>query len=252
VSPAAAHAPPSPSAGAVGSGDPRPTEAGVLAALRGVLDPELDEPVVELGFVRRVEVASGPAGARVRVVLRLPTYWCAPNFSWLMAADAREALLAHPGIAEAEVVLDDHHASSEISAGVNGGRSFAEVFEGEATGELGDLRDLFRRKAFMVRQERLVQSLRGGAPAAQRALTELTIGELPDSEEARAYLAVRAELGLDCSPAAPVMTDPGGRPVRDLERHLQRARLMRVAMRGNGAFCRGLLATRYREEGGAK
>jgi hypothetical protein len=110
------------------------------------------------------------------------------------------------------------------------------------------LRDLFRRKAFIVRQERLVRSLRGGSPAA---LAALTVGDLPDSEEARAYLEVRAELGLDCSPKAPVMTDPGGRPVHDLERHLRRARLMRVGMRGNGAFCRGLLATRYREEGGA-
>jgi metal-sulfur cluster biosynthetic enzyme len=247
VSSVAAHAPPAVSAGAIGSHDPL-SEAGVLAALRGVLDPELDEPIVELGFVRQVELASGPAGARVRVMLRLPTYWCAPNFSWLMAADVREALLAHPGIAEAEVVLLDHHASSEISAGVNAGRSFAEVFEGEATGELGGLRDLFRRKAFIVRQERLVRSLTRRGP--ERGVTELTVGDLPDSEEARAYLAVRAELGLDCSPEAPVMTDPGGRPVPDVERHLRRARLMRVAMRGNGAFCRGLLATRYREEGG--
>ena len=248
MSTVAAHGPPAVTPGAVRSGDPPLSEAGALAALGGVLDPELDEPIVELGFVHQVEVASGTAGARVRVVLRLPTYWCAPNFSWLMAADVREALLAHPGIAEAEVVLLDHHASSEISAGVNAGRSFAEVFEGEATGELGGLRDLFRRKAFIVRQERLVRSLRGGSPAA---LAELTVGDLPDSDEARAYLAVRAELGLDCSPGAPVMTDPGGRPVRDLGRHLRRARLMRVGMRGNGAFCRGLLATRYREEGGA-
>jgi metal-sulfur cluster biosynthetic enzyme len=225
-------------------------EEDVLDALGGVVDPELDEPLVELGFVRRVEVEDLPSGARVRVELRLPTYWCAPNFSWLMAADVREALLSHPAIAEAEVVLADHHASREISGGVTAGRSFGEVFGSEAPGELAELKHLFRRKAFLVRQEQLVRSLEQAATsAAGRAppLGALTIADLPDSQPARAYIAARAELGLDCSPRARVMSDAGGRPVRDLETHLRLARLMRVTMEGNGAMCRGLLATRYEE-----
>jgi metal-sulfur cluster biosynthetic enzyme len=226
-------------------------EDDVLDALSGVLDPELDEPLVELGFVQRVEVENLPSGARVRVEMRLPTYWCAPNFSWLMAANLREALLSHEGIAEAEVVLNDHHASREISRGVNAGRSFGQVFGSGTPGELADLRELFRRKAFLVRQERLVRALQQAAAPAEAqtpGLAALTIADLPNTEPARAYVAARAELGLDCSAHARVMTDASGRPVRDLDTHLRLARLMRVAMEGNGAMCRGLLATRYEEE----
>ena len=48
----------------------------VLAALGEVRDPELDRPITDLGFVADVRI-----GAGVRVELRLPTYFCAPNFA---------------------------------------------------------------------------------------------------------------------------------------------------------------------------
>jgi metal-sulfur cluster biosynthetic enzyme len=213
-------------------------ETGVLTAIAGVLDPELDQSIVELGFVRRIRVADD----RVRVELRLPTYWCAPNFSWLMAEDVREALLADPNVAEVEVVLVDHHSSGEISAGVNSGRAFAEVFGEAPDGRLDDLRDLFRRKALLARQERALRPL-GGDPS------RLRIGDLPDTDDVRSYLDARAELGLDCSPQAPALTDAAGRPVRGARvgEHLRRARLMGVSIEGNAAFCRGLLATGYGE-----
>jgi metal-sulfur cluster biosynthetic enzyme len=218
-------------------------EAEVLAALGGVLDPELDQSIVELGFVRDVRISPT---ADVRVELRLPTYWCAPNFSWLMAEDAREALRADPRVGTVEVVLVDHHAAGEVSAGVSTGRAFDEVFGGGPDGQLRDLRELFRRKAFLARQERALR----GLTARDEELTALRVGDLPDSDEARAYLAARAELGLDCSPGAPALTDAAGRavgPERAAE-HMRRARLMRVSIEGNAAFCRGLLATRYGEE----
>jgi metal-sulfur cluster biosynthetic enzyme len=218
-------------------------EAEVLAALGGVLDPELDQSIVELGFVRDVSISPE---ADVRVELRLPTYWCAPNFSWLMAEDAREALRADPRVGSVEVVLVDHHAAGEVSAGVSSGRGFDEVFGAGPDGQLGDLRDLFRRKAFLARQER---ALRGLAPRDEE-LAALSVADLPESDEARAYLAARAELGLDCSPGAPALIDAAGRavgPDRAAE-HMRRARLMRVSIEGNAAFCRGLLATRYGEE----
>ena len=62
----------------------------VLAALDAVRDPELDEPVTELGFVSSCTVS---AYEDVEVRLRLPTYFCAPNFAFLMVA-AAVALLA--------------------------------------------------------------------------------------------------------------------------------------------------------------
>ena len=46
----------------------------VRAALGTVVDPELDEPITDLGFVRSVSVV----GADVEVHLRLPTSFCAP------------------------------------------------------------------------------------------------------------------------------------------------------------------------------
>src|SRR5207249_2576426 len=57
--------------------------AAVWAALGTVRDPELDEPLTDLGFVARCEVSD--AGHAV-VRLRLPTYFCAPNFAFLMVA----------------------------------------------------------------------------------------------------------------------------------------------------------------------
>jgi len=213
-------------------------EAGVLTAIAGVRDPELDQSIVDLEFVRRVKVAGG----EVRVELGLPTYWCSPNFSWLMAEGVRDALLADPRVTEAEVVLVDHHAAGEISAGVSSGRTFGEVFGPSPDGELVDLRDLFRRKALLARQERALRPLAGDP-------SHLKVGDLPDTGEVRAYLEAREELGLDCSPEAPALTDAAGRPVvgARVDEHLRRARLMGVSIEGNAAFCRGLLATRYGE-----
>jgi metal-sulfur cluster biosynthetic enzyme len=218
-------------------------EADVLAAIGGVLDPELDQSIVELGFVRDVSISPE---ADVRVELRLPTYWCAPNFSWLMVEDAREALRADPRVGQVEVVLVDHHAAGEVSAGVSSGRAFDEVFGAAPDGQLGDLRDLFRRKAFLARQERALR----GLGLRDEELATVRVGDLPATEAGRAYLAARAELGLDCSPCATALTDAAGRavgPDRAAE-HIRRARLMRVSIEGNAAFCRGLLATRYGEE----
>src|SRR5262245_45441354 len=74
-------------------GEGPPGAARVLAALDAVRDPELDEPITALGFVASCTVsADGDAQAR----LRLPTYFCAPNFAFLMVADAYDAMSAVP------------------------------------------------------------------------------------------------------------------------------------------------------------
>ena len=57
--------------------DPGISEEQVYAAIADVLDPELDEPLVKLGFIDQVQVT----GPDVTVVFKLPTYWCAPNFA---------------------------------------------------------------------------------------------------------------------------------------------------------------------------
>jgi metal-sulfur cluster biosynthetic enzyme len=218
------------------------SEADLTAALSRVRDPELDEPITELGFVSALQVDGG----RVHARLRLPTYFCAPNFAYLMAADAQAQLAGVAGVEEATVTLEDHFASPEINDGVGAARDFASTFPGLADGELADLRLLFDRKAFMVRQERLCAAL---VALGRRAddLPGMCLGDLPGIPETAAYLERRTRLGLDVSPGAPLLVRPNGAPIapEDAPRQLRFARTVRVSIEGNADLCRGLLRTRY-------
>jgi metal-sulfur cluster biosynthetic enzyme len=210
------------------------TPGTVLQALGGVMDPELDRSIVELDFVGNVVVLGGD----VRVELRLPTFWCAPALAWMMADDARLALQGVPGVTGVRVIVAGHHAETEITDSVNSRRGFDEAFAGEVDGDLGGLRDLFRRKTYLARLARLVATL-PSVPAEDSALCDL-----PDTEEARAYLAARSALGLDCSPAAPLMMDPSGALVRDARQFLRAAQTVRVSLDANAGLCRALLDAR--------
>jgi len=215
----------------------------VLDALSGVRDPELDEPITDLAFVSEV----GLEGDAVSVRLRLPTYFCAPNFAYLMVADAREAVLSLPGVRRATVTLDDHYASDEINVGVNEEKGFDGAFPDETESpDLGELRTIFHRKSFVARQEKLCRSMlaEGHSPGQ---LAELRLGEIPSSEASEKYLRRRAELGLDVSPEAPLLVDPDGNrvPKEAVVQHLRFARTVGVSIEGNAELCRGLLATRY-------
>src|SRR5262249_52332442 len=100
----------------------------LLTALEAVRDPELDEPVPSLGLGASCTVA---AAGDVQVRLRLPTYFCAPNFAFLMVADAYDAVSAVPGVRSTEVVLEDHFAADAINGGVAARAGFARTFDGE-------------------------------------------------------------------------------------------------------------------------
>jgi metal-sulfur cluster biosynthetic enzyme len=220
-----------------------PTEAAVLDALSGVRDPELDEPITDLKFVADLRVAEDAVDVR----LRLPTPFCAPNFAYLMVADAREAVLSVPGVQRAQVTLDDHHASSEINAGMADERNFSGTFPGETEGEsLDELRAIFRRKSFVARQERLCRALlaEGYTPAQ---LARMRLEEVPASEAKEKYLNRRKEFGLDVSAGASLVVDPDGNEVPEdaVVEHLRFARITRISIEGNAGMCRGLLATRY-------
>ncbi len=218
-------------------------KARVLDALSGVQDPELDEPISDLGFVSGLEID----GHAVSVRLRLPTYFCAPNFAYLMVADAKEAVLSVPGVSRASVILEDHYASEELNIGVNAGGGFDGAFPGETEGpDLGELRDTFRRKSFVSRQEKLCRTLLsdGYSPAE---LAAMRLAEVPPSEATEKYLERRRELGLDVSDEAPLVVDANGKKVPEeaVVGHLRFARTVRVSIEGNAGLCRGLLATRY-------
>ena len=240
------------------------SEQAVLAALREVNDPELDESLVDLGFLHGVRVD----GERVEVALRLPTFWCAPNFAYLMAHDVREQALRVPGVRQVRVVLKDHMYADEITEGVSAGQPFDAVFPGQADGvDLDALRDLFRAKAFGMRQEQLVRFLLG-AGLTDEDVVSLQLDDVLDTTDqsglrlrvggaerllnggaalARAYLVRRRRMGLDAHGSARLVTDLAGAPIASggLPVHLDRARRQRISMTFNAIMCRGLLATRY-------
>ena len=154
--------------------------------------------------------------------------------------------LSVPGVREVRVSLADHFASEEINAGIAGECGFEETFPGEAEGGLDELRRLFQRKAFLARQAGLCSELlaQGRAP---ESLADMRLLDIPPSSKAEEYLVRRAELGLDVSTDAPLVVDPKGNaiPQNTIARYLRLAQTIQVSIEGNGALCRGLLATRY-------
>jgi metal-sulfur cluster biosynthetic enzyme len=220
-----------------------PSRQAVLDALSGVRDPELDEPITDLDFVSSLEIEGETATIR----LRLPTYFCAPNFAYLMVADAHAAAISVPGVERARIFLDDHYASEEINGGVNERQGFDGAFPGETEGpDLEGLRTTFRRKSFVSRQEQLCRTLRAEGHSSEE-LANMRLEDLPPSEEFETYLERRAELGLDVSAEAPLIVDPDGNrvPEEAVVQHLRFAKTVRVSIEGNASLCRGLLSTRY-------
>src|ERR1700753_3532027 len=114
--------------------------SAALPALATVRAPELDTPITAMGFVASCKVS---CEGRAVVRLRLPTFYCAPNFSYLMAADAYDAVSGVPGVTSAQVLLEDHFAADEINAGVAAQVGFVASFDGEAAAELTELRVQF-------------------------------------------------------------------------------------------------------------
>ncbi|RCW39639.1 uncharacterized protein DUF59 [Halopolyspora algeriensis] len=217
-------------------------ESAVWRALGTVLDPELDEPITDLDFVASLEVRDH----EVFVDLRLPTYFCAPNFAYLMVADAHDVLTGLPGITRVRVRLLDHFAADEINAGVAAGDGFDASFPGLATGELDELRRTFLRKAHIAYQEKLASRLlRSGC--TQEELVRVRLRDLEDSRELAKLRRRREQLGLPSQDDAPLLLDDRGEPVEvdTLPVRLRFARTTRVSIEANAGWCRGLLSTRY-------
>ena len=220
----------------------------VLAALDAVRDPELDEPVTELGFVSSCTVSND---GDVQVRLRLPTFFCAPNFAFLMVADAYDAVAAVEGVHRTEVVLDDHFASDAINSGIAARAGFAESFGSLAAGELDELRTDFVRKAVLAGTDRVCRPLLAEGRTMD-GLAELTLGDVPPSPDLARLRARRAELGLPASDASPLLVDATTGEavgVQALPLHLRKARLTRVNTEANGSVCRGMLSHRYGTRG---
>ncbi len=219
-------------------------KASVLAALGEVHDPELDEPITALGFVASCEVS--PAGD-VEVTLRLPTPQCAPNFAFLMAADARRVLRELPETRQVTVRLQDHYTGAEINGALARGDGFTGAFPGETEDdELRSLRELFMRKALVGRQSRLCEALLAGGCTPDEVAAR-RVADLPDAADARRCIELREQLGLPHEPDDAAFILPSGEPVlgAELIRWLRTARLMRLSLEVNGGICRSLLRVRH-------
>jgi metal-sulfur cluster biosynthetic enzyme len=220
--------------------------AAAWSALHQVRDPELDEAVTDLGFVAGCLVSdSGEAVVR----LRLPTYFCAPNFAFLMVADAYDAVSAVPGVARTVVELDDHFAAEVINRGVAARSGFVGTFADEAADELDSLRADFLRKAVLAGTDRVCRSAIA-AGADRGDLAGLTLGDAPQSPDRERLRHRRRELGLPYTDRDPLVLDPAtgtGVDADGLRRHLGLARLTRVSQEANSGVCRGMLLARYPE-----
>ncbi len=178
----------------------------VWQAIRTVTDPELDESITDLGFVQSVAItqpdSADPSAvdASVLITFRLPTYWCAANFAFMMAEDLRERVTRLPWVREARIELVDHFTADEINRGIAERQSFSASFPEEGGGNLADLRRLFRLKAFQRRQYRLLRHLLDAshdrAELLSMTITQLRDFTITDEEGAKLrndYLAILPE-----------------------------------------------------------
>jgi metal-sulfur cluster biosynthetic enzyme len=224
------------------------TQDAVLRALAAVRDPELDEPITSLGFVASCTVS---ADGHAQVKLRLPTYFCAPNFAFLMAADAYDVVSDLAGVRSVQVVLEGHFAGDAINSGVAARASFRQTFPGEAHGELAELRAHFLRKAVMAGTDQVCRPLMSAGTGPDE-LAAMTLGDLSSSSALNRLRQRRAELGLPADDLAPLIIDPisgTGVPAEALPLHLRKARTTGISVQANTSLCRGMLRHRYATAG---
>ncbi|MCB1487686.1 MAG: DUF59 domain-containing protein [Bauldia sp.] len=224
--------------------------AEARAALDTVLDPELDESVVSLGFIGDLAVEDDT----VAVTFRLPTAWCSLNFGWIMAEDMRDALSRLDWVRQADIRLIDHFAAEKINAGIAGGEDFAATFGADAGGSLAGLRDTFRRKAYLGRMATLIGLIRKTGRDDDAAIAHLTVAELDalrrDTILAGAidrYLELRVVFGGPAKASDPAFRDADGTdiPAGDLADFLRDIRMRRRGVEANGEMCKVMLKARY-------
>jgi metal-sulfur cluster biosynthetic enzyme len=224
--------------------------ACVMSALDAVFDPELDEPVTSMGFVEAVTLH----GPTVDITFRLPTFWCSASFAYLMASDMREAVERLAFIDEAHVRLVDHFAARKINEGVAAGLGFAATFAGEAESDLDDIRRTFQERAFLGRQERLLQLLAERSWSLDSVLA-LSVADLEglcrhDDPEMRGAatrcLVMRRHEGASAALNDPAFITLAGESIRpeSYATHRRDARRIRSTAAANAEMCRIQLQAR--------
>ncbi len=209
-----------------------------------MLDPELDEPITDLGFVRSVEV---DGDGDVEVHLRLPTSFCSPNFAYLMASDAKDALRRCRGRGTSSSSSTTTTTPTSSTPGspptpATGARSAT-----RPSTSLDELRATFRRKAHTAAVERCLTALLRADPdrPGGRSAT-VALGDLPPDARPRRCCGAGRRSASRPTPTPLVLVDhTAGYAARRVPMALRRARSTRISIDGNAHFCRGLLRTRY-------
>lgn len=225
--------------------------AELWKALDEVCDPELDQSVRSLGFVTGLTLNRGV----VTVDMHLPTYWCAPNFAYMMLEDVDHALRQVAGVEDVNVRLWDHESSEAITLGVKNHQPFETAFGDQTQGDLSALRRLFKEKAFYARQNRVLDLLQESGvdlasfvPGTWGDLERTLQGSIHGKEALRRYRNMANEFRLACGQAGdPAVVTLDGQPVtaESLRQHRQRLRLITLNMEANGHICQGLFKVRY-------
>jgi metal-sulfur cluster biosynthetic enzyme len=228
-------------------------EAQVRFALDRVTDPELDESVTDLRFIEHLTVDQD---GTVSIGFRLPTYWCAANFAFLMAADMQREVGALPWVRHVRVILGEHMYAEKINHGLANRLSFQATFGNEASAELDELRRTFLVKAFQRRQEALLRQLLKTGLRTAEELVSMSLQDLQaiplqpeDHNLRRRYLGRR---GVCAGPMEELaFVDAGGHKLSadNLAAYLQALGRVTINAEFNGALCRGLLAARFNEDG---
>ena len=221
----------------------------IWSALESVTDPEIDESVVSLEFVSEVKIDENN---RVQIEFRLPTYWCAPNFAFLMASDMRDAVSELHWVRDVTVRLVDHFSAELINRGVARNQDFRDAFPGETDDDLSALRQKFLGQAYERRQELLLKHLfeLGYDPTWVLCLRLSDLLSLALDHQSTAlrtlYLFVWRKIHPDAGEEAIAFTTSEGAPVdpSDLKGYLRKIAGARRNAAFNGFICRSLLAER--------
>jgi len=237
----------------------------VLRALSTVTDPELDEPITDLGFVRDLSISED---GRVSVDLVTSTFWCSPNFVYMMLEEARDVVSKLPGVTKARVTLDGHHDADRINEGINSGKSFSECYESEATGDLAELNRMIRTRALRSRLYSMAAALsRSGITAedllglSRRDVTAedgtfavmsrgrvLSVSDPADVQRVARYLSFLDGLGRTAGPLV-IWDLEGNRPgTAEFASALSQGRLAKANFGLNAELCRALLSARMGRE----
>ena len=221
----------------------------VWSALDTVTDPEIDESVVSLDFVSHVKVDEPD---RVDIEFRLPTYWCAPNFAFLMASDMRDAVSQLDWVASVTVKLVDHFSAELINRGVALRQDFRDAFPGETDDDLRAIRQKFLGQAYQRRQELLLRHL-FAKDYNPDLIINLRLSELMslalDQQGAALrslYLFVWRKIHFGANEDMIAFPSLGGAPIdrQGLNDYLRKIAGARRNAEFNGFICRSLLVER--------